>query len=76
MRYRTIVEAQSFLWRLEVSADDIGEIIHVDDDASILTQVFADGFIGVVVDDDTKFKGVVTKLDLVDFLTSSVETPA
>ena len=50
--------------------------VHVDDDASILTRVFADGFIGVVVDDDTQLKGIVTKLDLVDFLTGSVETTA
>jgi cystathionine beta-synthase len=49
--------------------------VHLDDDASVLTQVFADGLIGVVVDDERRFKGVITKLDLVDFLTSRVEKP-
>ena len=49
--------------------------VHLDDDAKVLTQVFADGLIGVVVDDERHFKGVITKLDLVDFLTSPVETP-
>jgi cystathionine beta-synthase len=47
--------------------------VHVDDDASVLTKVFADGLIGVVVDDDHRLRGVITKLDLVDFLTGSVE---
>ena len=41
----------------------------------ILTQLFADGLIGIVVDDERNLKGVITKLDLVDFLTSRVETP-
>jgi len=49
------------------------ETVHVDDDASRLTQVFAGGFIGIVVDDDNKLRGVVTQLDLVDFLTTHVE---
>jgi len=47
--------------------------VHVDDDARTLTQVFTDGFIGVVVDDDNMLRGVITKLDLVDLLTSPVE---
>jgi cystathionine beta-synthase len=50
--------------------------VHLDDDASVLTKVFADGFIGVVVDDDGRLKGILTKMDLVDFLTSPVETPS
>ena len=49
--------------------------VNVDDDASVLTQLFADGLIGIVVDDERNLEGVITKLDLVDFLTSSVETP-
>jgi len=49
--------------------------VHMDDDARVLTDVFAEGFIGVVVDDENRFQGVVTKLDLVDFLTNPVETP-
>ncbi|MDH3590988.1 MAG: cystathionine beta-synthase [Planctomycetota bacterium] len=50
--------------------------VHVDDDAKVLTDVFAQGYVGVVVDDDNRLKGIVTKLDLVDFLTSPVETPS
>ncbi|MHC4448923.1 MAG: cystathionine beta-synthase [Planctomycetota bacterium] len=50
--------------------------VHVDDDARSLTSLFADGFIGVVVDDDTRLQGVITKLDLVDILTSPVESPS
>jgi len=49
--------------------------VHLDDDASELTRVFADGLIGIVVDDERHLKGVITKLDLVDFLTSPVESP-
>jgi len=50
--------------------------VHIDDDASILTQIFALGLIGVVVDDHHHLKGIVTKLDLVDFLTGTIEKPA
>ena len=50
--------------------------VHVDDGAGTLTQVFANGFIGVVVDDDRKLRGVITKMDLVDYLTNPVEKPA
>ena len=49
------------------------ETVHLDDDATQLTKVFADGFIGIVVDDQNKLHGVVTQLDLVDFLTTHVE---
>ena len=47
--------------------------VHIDDDAVSLTGLFAEGFVGVVVDDDNNLRGVVTKLDLVDYLTSTVE---
>jgi len=50
--------------------------VHVDDGAGCLTQVFADGFIGVVVNDDRKLQGVITKMDLVDYLTHPVENPS
>ncbi|MEM8885906.1 MAG: cystathionine beta-synthase [Planctomycetota bacterium] len=50
--------------------------VHVDDDARSLTELFSEGFIGVAVDDHHQLQGVITKLDLVDFLTHSVETPA
>ncbi|MHC4550912.1 MAG: cystathionine beta-synthase [Planctomycetota bacterium] len=49
--------------------------VHLDDDANTLTQVLADGLVALVVDDERNLKGVITKLDLVDFLTGSVETP-
>jgi cystathionine beta-synthase len=50
--------------------------VHLDDDAVALTQLFADGFVGVVVDDDQRLQGVISKMDLVDFLTHPVENPA
>lgn len=39
------------------------------DDASVLTETFAQGLVAVVVDEDRALRGVLTKLDLVDFLT-------
>ncbi len=49
--------------------------VHKDDGAKMLTEVFAEGMIGVVIDDDSRLRGVITQLDLVDFLTNPVETP-
>jgi len=49
--------------------------VHIDDGAGTLTEVFANGFIGVVVNDDSQLQGVITKMDLVDYLTHPVETP-
>jgi len=49
--------------------------VNLTDDAVDLTRVFADGHIGIVVDDDNNLQGIVTQMDLVDFLTTSVETP-
>ncbi len=43
--------------------------VHESDDAATLTRLFADGLVAVVVDDDKRVKGIVTKLDLVDYLT-------
>ncbi len=40
-----------------------------DDDASTLTKLFGEGLVAVVVDDAKAVKGIVTKLDLVDYLT-------
>ncbi|GDX83522.1 hypothetical protein LBMAG42_53330 [Deltaproteobacteria bacterium] len=39
------------------------------DDASVLTKLFAEGMAAVVVDADKSVRGILTKLDLVDFLT-------
>jgi cystathionine beta-synthase len=49
--------------------------VHQDEDARTLTSLFADGFIGVVVNDDHILQGVITKLDLVDILTGRVDSP-
>ena len=43
------------------------------DDAGTLTQLFAQGLVGLVVDDEHRLQGIVTKMDLVDHLTGSVE---
>jgi len=43
--------------------------VHESDDASVLTETFAQGLVAVVVDEDRALRGVLTKLDLVDFLT-------
>jgi cystathionine beta-synthase len=47
------------------------ETVHVNDDASVLTRLFADGLVGLAVDDDHNLRGIVTKMDLVDHLTGS-----
>ncbi len=44
------------------------------DDAATLTRVFADGMAAVVVDDNRMVIGLLTKLDLVDFLTKRPAT--
>ena len=43
------------------------------DDAGVLTRLFAQGLVGLVVDEDSRLKGIVTKMDLVDHLTGSVD---
>jgi cystathionine beta-synthase len=48
--------------------------VHLNDDARELTRLFADGLAGVVVDDEHRVKGIITKMDLVDFLTRTLET--
>jgi cystathionine beta-synthase len=49
--------------------------VHVGDDARVLTAFFADGLAGVVVDDEHRLAGIITKMDLVDYLTRSIESP-
>jgi cystathionine beta-synthase len=46
------------------------------DDARVLTKLFADGLVALVVDDEDRVRGIITKMDLVDYLTKSIETPA
>ena len=43
--------------------------VHVNEDARVLTDLFARGYVGLVVDDDQKLQGILTKMDLVDHLT-------
>jgi cystathionine beta-synthase len=43
------------------------------DDAGLLTSIFADGFIALVTDDAGDVIGIVTKMDLVDYLTRHVD---
>ena len=52
----------------EVMFRDV-ETVHVNDDASVLTDLFARDLVGLVVDDDRRLRGVLTKIDLVDHLT-------
>ena len=45
--------------------------INKGDDAGTLTELFAAGNVGLVVDDDKNLKAVVTKMDLVDYLSKN-----
>ena len=49
------------------------ETVNENEDAGVLTKLFAHGLVGLVVDADNRLKGIVTKMDLVDHLTRSVE---
>ena len=49
--------------------------VKVSEDAGSLRSFFADGLVAVVVDDDDRLKGLMTKMDLVDMLTKGVENP-
>ena len=44
--------------------------IHAREDASKLLEIFSEGLVGLVVDDQDELLGIVTKMDLVDVLTS------
>jgi cystathionine beta-synthase len=44
--------------------------IRAREDASRLLEIFSEGLVGLVVDDHEKLVGIVTKMDLVDVLTS------
>ncbi|MEW6074177.1 MAG: cystathionine beta-synthase [Planctomycetota bacterium] len=47
--------------------------IHAREDVQVLTALFAEGLVGLVVDDAQHLLGIVTKMDLVDHLTSTPE---
>jgi cystathionine beta-synthase len=44
--------------------------IRVREDASKLLEIFGEGLVGLVVDDTDRLLGIITKMDLVDLLTS------
>jgi cystathionine beta-synthase len=48
--------------------------VNVQDDAGVLTKLFADGLVALVVDDAIRLQGIITKMDLVDYLTRSLES--
>jgi len=47
--------------------------VEANDDASVLTDLFANGFVALVVNETQRPLGILTKMDLVDHLTSSPE---
>ena len=48
--------------------------VHVNDDAGTLTRVFGEGMVALVTDDESRLCGILTKMDLVDYLTRSLES--
>jgi cystathionine beta-synthase len=50
------------------------ETVSISDDASALLSSFARGSVGLVVDEQEKLVGILTKMDLVDHLTGAVAT--
>ena len=51
------------------------DTVKLSDDASRLREIFANGLVAVVVDEQENLQGLVTKMDLVDLLTKGVENP-
>ena len=45
--------------------------VHESEDAGVLTDLFARGLVALVVDDQHRLRGILTKMDLVDHLTST-----
>jgi len=45
--------------------------VNESEDAGVLTKMFAEGLVGLVVDDEQRLKGLVSKMDLVDYLTKT-----
>ena len=45
--------------------------VNESEDAGVLTRMFAEGLVGLVVDDEQRLKGLVSKMDLVDYLTKT-----
>ena len=49
------------------------ETVKQRDDASVMLECFARGCVGLVVDDDRHLIGILTKMDLVEHLSSPVQ---
>ncbi|HED65107.1 MAG TPA: cystathionine beta-synthase [Planctomycetes bacterium] len=47
--------------------------VHVNEDASTLTDLFPKGYVALIVDDDMRLVGILTKMDLVDHITKKRE---
>jgi cystathionine beta-synthase len=50
--------------------------VNVNEDAGLLTRLFAEGLAGLVVDGEQRLLGMITKMDLVDLLTGKVDSSA
>jgi len=48
--------------------------VNLADDAGVLTNLFVEGLVGLVVDDEHELRAIVTKMDLVDYLTGSLDS--
>jgi cystathionine beta-synthase len=49
------------------------ETVHLSDDASVLLDRFSRGYVGLVVDDDGRLIGILTKMDLVEHLAAPLK---
>ncbi len=49
------------------------ETVHQEDDASVLLDGFSRGCVGLVVDNDRRLVGILTKMDLVDHLAAPIQ---
>ena len=47
------------------------DTVHEGDDAGQLTEIFSRGEVGLVVDDEKRLLGIITKMDLFDHLTAA-----
>jgi len=52
------------------------ETVNVQEDARCLTTLFSRGYVALVVDNDQRLKGILTKMDLVDHLTGTPNAKA
>ena len=50
--------------------------VHVDDDAGTLPKLFAEGMVALVVDEAKRLHGLLSKIDLVEYLTQRAGAPS